>query len=763
MGHFKSKLFQLVTSHPIYSFVLSLLFILPFALHLPKVETVNHVDYFTVDDEITLFYQQFKNIFGNDEFFIIAFEPKQLFSLESLKVIGEITAKLEELPEVREVTSLANIDDLIGSENSFEVRKFLEQPPSSRAELEKRKERALSKKLYVDNVISRDGKSAGIVVFPHQDESDKNFRKRLLLAVKKILRHYQIDYHLAGWTVTNYYLSQVLRRDLWIFLPVSTVLMALVVFGLFRKWRLVLLALTNMAACCACTLGFFGLSNVTFNNLTCVVLPLAMTLSLADAIHIFSHLDLNKIRAGWSKQQALANTLEQVVTPCFLTSLTTGIGFLSLALSSMPAVRDFAYMASAAMLFEFIFSFFLLPPLLLLCKAEGVFLDLKDKRSFTLDRLLIWIWQQIKSHNGLIIGSAGLALILSALLLFTVAVETNLSNYFKSDSSLRKSLNFVEQRLGGTVTFDLSLKSEKIDAFKQPENLALITEITQYLTQQHGLLTISFPDFIQEMNQAFHSEDYKYYRIPESSDQIEQYLLLYDIDDILDFVSSDFSQARIAVRAKEHSSRKQAKLLQEIKNFVSQRRFKESGLEIVLTGRSVDFVNVAGHMIEDQVNSFGTAVLVIGVVMMLVLRSFAIGLFSLIPNLFPVLLNFGFMGAFGIPLDTGTVMIASVALGIACDDTIHFLSCYIANRRSGMTIAAATEQAVYVKGRAIIGSSLVLTLGFAVLILGSFVPVVHFGILSAVVMITALFGDLLLMPAVLYRYSQFANSDLPLV
>lgn len=135
--------------------------------------------------------------------------------------------------------------------------------------------------------------------------------------------------------------------------------------------------------------------------------------------------------------------------------------------------------------------------------------------------------------------------------------------------------------------------------------------------------------------------------------------------------------------------------------------------------------------------------------MVFVLRSFAIGALSLIPNLFPIIINFGIMGLFGIPLNTATALIAAVAIGIAVDDTIHFLFEYKKKRAQGSTVSGSIEDVINLKGRAIVSSSLILCIGFGVLLLSQFVPTINFGLLTAIIMLTALFGDLVVLPSVL--------------
>ena len=228
---------------------------------------------------------------------------------------------------------------------------------------------------------------------------------------------------------------------------------------------------------------------------------------------------------------------------------------------------------------------------------------------------------------------------------------------------------------------------------------------------------------------------------------VSQYMLVYDSDDIDDFVNGDYDHARISVRISEHSSSGQKRIVEQIKAFIAT--IDHPSIDIRVTGRAVTDSNVMDAMVRGQVVSLSTAALVISLIMFLVFRSMAIACLSMIPNFFPIVLNFGIMGAVGIPLDTGTALIAAVSLGIAVDDTIHFLPEYQRQRARKQPKALALQNANAIKGPAIFISSVILCIGFGIMVFSRFVPIIHFGLLSAIIMVTALIGDLVILPAII--------------
>jgi len=727
---------------------------------IPFLKIENNVDFFfnIVNDPSRKIYDEIRDVFGNDEFFVIAFEKKDIFTAENLTRIKQLTEEIANLEEVRDINSITNVDDTIGEDDYFEVRKFIEDIPDNLSDLKDLKYKAVNKPLYVKNIISKDGKTAAIVVFTYQRPDDENYRQRMIKKVRTILSRYTDDgtqYYFTGWASINVSLSEFQNRDMKTFVPLTYLLIPIIVLYFFRNIRLTILAIANISICLGATMGMFGLMGISINGVTTIIQPLVMALSLCDTVHIFSHLDKRILIQFPDRRDALAHVLKRVVLPCFLTSLTTAIGFLSLSVSDLVAIREFAWLASSGMLFEFIFSFFFLPPLLLMFDPKTIYCDFSPHKGVT--AILTRINTFIQNKNRLVVGFTCFIVLASLWYTTQIRVETNPLDYFKKNTSVRQAIDFVEKRLAGVDTLDISLKADTLDAFKEPSNLYIIEKIENYLNTLNGVdKTISLNDFLKDMNESFHAENPEFYTIPESRALISQYLLLYDSDDIEDVINSDYDHARIAVRVSEHGTQGQERLIRKVKEFISTLNHPE--LEIAVTGRIVQHAGVIHAMVNSQIYSLSLAAGTISIIMLLALRSLPIGLLSLIPNLFPIVINFGIMGIAGIPLNTGTALISAVALGIAVDDTIHFLNEYNLQRRSNTPIPSAVERVITTKGRALIISSFILAIGFGVVVLGSFVPIIQFGTLTAGIMITALFGDLVVLPSILLQKKEKAFS-----
>ena len=740
---------RLATRRPLLCLSLCLLLLMPLLAQLPRVQTVENVDYFTVEDDPDVaFYETIKDTFGDDEFFVIAFSKPDLFEPPVLHAIADITTELENIPGVRKVQSLANVDYVHGAEEYFEVRPFLERIPDDADGLASLRTQALNNPLYVGNLISQNGQTSAIVVFPDMTEArDGDFRKRLLDQSRSVFKARSAvigDFYMGGWTVTNFSLSHYMKADVSVFIPLCYLFVTLTIWLVFRNLRLTLLALANISACTGSGMGMFPLLGITLNNVTTIVPPLIMALALSDSVHIFSHLDKEHLARHQSPAKALEAILQRIIGPSFLCSLTTAVGFISLAVSDIPPIQDFAYVASAGMVFKFIFSFLLLPPLLLLCQADKIYGAERQGLNFStfLKRLADLVQNRPMTISILTL----LILALSTWAATFIKVETNLLEFFKSTTSFRQELTYIETNLSGVGSVDISLNAHKRDAFRDPANLELLEALQRHAESLPGVdRTMSFVDFLKDMNESFHNENPEFYRIPESRELVSQYLLLYDSDDIEDFITTEQDHARILVRIAEHSSAGQARIIAAMHDFIDKQ--DKRGLEIRITGRAVQDVNTIDALVWGQIQSLALAAAVIIFIMFLALRSLTVGALSLIPNIVPIILNFGVMGALGIPLDTATALISVVALGIAVDDTIHYLTEYNHARAQGLPVNAALHKVTMEKGKAITATSVILTIGFGVLLFSNFAPTASFGGLSALIMITAWIGDMIVLPA----------------
>ncbi len=751
------RLSRLITSHPVWVIAGVVLFGTFFWVRLPHVGLRPDVDDFlAVKDPSFVFRKELRALYPNNEFAVIAFQNDALFTPLPLRMLQEITAALEEKETVKSVKSLANVNDMVGGEDDFSVSRFLSEIPASFAALSDLRKRAIENPLYLDRLISRDARTAAIVVFTRTDDVHPSYRQDFMRDIESVLAPYEAQghvFHLAGWPVTNYSLAHFLNRDLLRFAPITFLLVTITIWLVFRNVRLLLLAGVGIGATVGATLGLLAVMGISLNNASVAVVPLVIALALSDIVHVFSHLTSDVLRAFPDRRAALAHVLDQILFPCSLTSLNTAIGFFSLSLSGIPAIRTFGCLAGAGMVFEFVFTFGCVTPLLLVFRPETLYREAAVHQNRIIPRM-------IRGVHGFVVGHSRMTLLLCLAAMGWGAwecrrlkAETNLIQFFHPTARVRQDVDFVIQNLAGVMPLDIAMEGDTDGAFREPATLEYMDRLKKRVLAVPGVDTAtSLSDYFKEMNKSFHNEDPAYYRPPATRRMADQYLLLYSASDLEDFVTSDYRRSRMVIRLHSSSSKVNERVLRDIQRAIQEEVFP--GIRVRIGGDAPVHVATPQAIVGGQVQNVFSAVFTIWLVMAVVLRSWGMAGLFLVPNLFPILINFGVMGFLGIPLDTGTSLIAAAAFGVIVDDTVHFFVRFQELRAKGQPYFEALQEVSYEKGEASTSSFLVMCAGFGVLSLSGFRPIMYFGILNVLVLVVGFFGDQFLLKSVMVLWGR---------
>ncbi len=728
-----------------------------FGYYYATLPTETSVESLVIDDDPDLvFYESFKEQFGEDEILVVGFSAKDVFDPAVIGFIINQTRRLEAIDGVADVLSLANVDDFIGSNLDFMVQPLLEAPPHEAVKKEALRQRAQASSLIRDNLVNRESTAALFLVRPEAQQESPAFDVQLVHRIEENFRGLEppwpgFDWHIAGWVVTDVNLSRSMNRDLAVFMPlIFTLLIILVAVALRSRWA-ILLAMLNVSVCLIWTLAFLHLIGGAISPITSILPPLIMALAVSDSIHVFNEF-LKQERRETPLTDIMKDTLVRLAVPCFLTSFTTAVGFASLAVSDVPPIRHFGLAAAGGMMAEFALSMTLIPLGLYFLRHKSSLKAVSIRHNSPMHKILKRFSSALPAWRGRILWGSTALTIICLLVASGIRIETNLLEYFKKDSQVYRDSQFIDRMLGGVETIEVSLKAPEPDLLLEPQALRILQQIEDYLHRQPivGQVT-SIGNFLREMNKAFHQEDSSYLRLPDSRAMAAQYLLLYDGDEIDNFLDSERSWARISARVTEHNSSEVAQYIEGLKAYLKELT-ADTPFEARVTGKTLIAHKLISLIFNSQVQSLSLAFLLIFLLMLAIFRSLKLGLLAMIPNCLPILFNFAVMGLFGIPLNSATALIAAVAIGIAVDDTIHFICEYQYQRFQGFPVTDAIQQTVINKGSPIITTSLIMSGGFGILLLASFVPTIQFGFLSALVMLFAVISDLLVLPALLLKF-----------
>lgn len=716
----------------------------------PKVKMDNSVDvFFDKQSPSYVDFQSWKEQFGSDELIIVALHHNNIFTFDNLTAIKKITQKIELLDNVAEVTSITNVNDIVGDDQDFIVRQFIEDVPKEKAALNQLADQAKSNPIYLNRIVSSDSKTTALIIeLERSKEKSDVYKLELIDRIKNVLKQDAsgFEYYLSGYTMIENAYTSYMRSDLSRFIPLMMGIIFVILLISFRNFTGVVLAFTTIVVSLVWTFALMYFFKFSINNITTLIPPIILAIAVADSVHLTS--------AGFSQisKDRIKDVVLKLAGPCFMTSLTTVIGFLSLTVSDIRPIVQLGIVAASGVAIAFILTFTFLPAVLF------VLVSVKKDKAFDENSVPKKTGSFEKKLNALssfnqrfykpVLFVTAVLTVIAVVGALKVRPETSVLEYFKKNSPIYKSTKFIEDNLSGTHFLNLSLKSSRFDYFKSPNALLKIEKINDFLKTVPEVDTVvSLNDYIKEINKSFNNEDESFYVIPKEKDQISQYLLLYGASDLAKSVDSDFSWATVEVRLNEHRSGKLKAVIKKIEDYAQEVFGQEA--EVTGLGLTVLEVNANDTVMVSQVKSLGFAFVMIFAVLFIMFRSFSLGTVSIVPNLLALVFNFGIMGFFGIYLNSATSMISAIGIGIIVDDTIHFLHSFRASFNQTKNPAISVHQALIEKGKPIVLTSVILFFGFGVIAFSQFGPSFYFGILSAIVMFNALLADLIVLPSLL--------------
>lgn len=700
------------------------------------------------------YYRETLKKFGTDNITVIFINDKNLFTSEKLKQLDDLVFKFEELHGVSKVESLYSVTNFKGVDGALETNPLMDWPPESQEEAERVKADALRNPILLNNLISKDGTATAINLFVKVDSDDPDFNVKFSRQVDEIIKPFQNRFDSIfqiGLSYTRRLISDNIIGDTVKLVPMATFVLLLTLIIFMRSASGAVLPMLTAGTSIIWTAGFMALADIPLNVLTVIVPSLIVVIGSTEDIHILSEYLESIEETGGNKTEAIKIMSGKVGTAILLTSLTTFIGFFSITLNQITLLKQFGIVTAFGLFVNPVITCFLGPVYLHFFGSTKVKMPGEHKVSFT-DRffgiLADSILKIIYSNKRLVLTFfLGIA---AAIGFFTlqVNVDNDLLGYFKKKSAIRIRSQILHNDLSGAQTFFIRINSGFPGAFKQPDNLAYIAQIQKYMSEKGWFdKTKSLADDISIIHREMNNGDEKYLKVPDSADLVAQYLLFLHRDEISRYVTADFSEANILVRHNISSSYELADALKDLEKHI--KKTLNPHFLLGFTGENILVNAAADSMAEGQAKSLSLVLILIFIIMSLLFVNVKAGFLSLIPNIFPIVLNFGIMGIFGIPLNTGTAMVAAIAIGIAVDDTTHIMSRYNTEMRILQSQDKAINVCMHAEIRPVISTSIALSLGFAILGFSNFVPIICFGLLSSMVMIFAVIGDLFITPILL--------------
>ncbi|MCK4577748.1 MAG: MMPL family transporter [Candidatus Marinimicrobia bacterium] len=686
-------------------------------------------------------YFDFRQDFAlDDDLFLMVYETDSLFSPGNLELLRQLTWELEDMDGIEEVFSLTNVerlsldDDLLTMDYYFPDDLPLDQAGGRRDEL-------LQHPLYKNVVLSGDGSLGGILVNVDDDYNTHAAREELLAGIDSLRITIPWEWHDAGLPIVRTRYVQLMNRERAIFLPLAVLMSLIMLYLLFRQWRAVLAPLTAILTTLTWMAGLMSLAGITINIVSFITFNLLLIVGVSNGIHLMTKY-YEVLNQGFDHNAAVQEIILRIGAALFLTSFTTATGFFSLIATNIRIVQEFGVVLAMGAMLMFLLTIIIIPALLVqLSKpgeeeirrhAEGTRL----KAARTLGR-----WNE--EHPRVIVGGALLLLMMAAWGISRVDTNAPVLQDLRSGDKLSADLQFIERHMGNILPLEIVYHTNATDGILEPENLQRLHALQTYVESfdEVGSAT-SISDHLMLLNQLLGTGDRA---IPESREQVNDFLALYDEATVEGLVDFNYSKGRISARIRNIRSDQANRIKGAVMDWAGT--YLPDGQSIQLTGATLLALKTNDHLVKNLTYSFLFAFLIIFISMMFLFKSVRLAGLSIFPNILPLLAAGGFMGFAGIELRPTTAMTFAIAFGIAVDNTIHFLARFRQEfERNEGHYRPAIRQTLVTTGKAIISTTAVLLLGFSVLLLSRFVPQFEFSLIAGLILTVALLASITLLP-----------------
>lgn len=766
--------------------------------------------------------------FGAKDAIIIGIANEEgIFNVDSLARIARVTEKVAALDGVIanrliDVASLSTASFFLGTETSIGAKRLMSYVPQTQEEIEQLKKEVYDNAdLFVGNIVSQDGTAAmiraklkegianryqtywqikGIISqelgesawgddgwqgnewtrgekewgdewkqngenveqeWPNQSQDWGNAEQGV--AQKAEVKD---SFFMAGRPVIEVTSGQQAIEDLKLMIPLLLAVIAATLFAIFKTWRGVLLPMFVMSAAVIWTMGLMGLLGVPLYTISTMLPVILVVVGVGDGIHLMSHY-YDKVLKDIHRdsKEVVAELMNDLGTPLFVTSITTGVGFLALLFAEMPPFKVFGVFTMIGILVCWLLSVTFIPAVLSLMQPKvGAYLQKRQsmrvhaEQSGLVKRLVALVSLVIAKQRQ--VGIACVVVCVIALLGSTqLFVNSSWMGDFNEESELVEATNIINEKFAGTITLNIVIDGKEHGALKSPELLNAIQDLQEYAeTLPHVGDSLSVVDYVKSMNKNLHEGDEQYDVLPETRAQIAEYLYLFSIsgrpeelDEVSDF---NYQQANVAIRIKTDQTQALKHIIDSISVFNAE-RFADLDVDINYAGSGNNSYVWADLLIDSQ----ATAILLskIGILLLaaFLFKSFITGLLVVAPVTATTLVMAGVSGILLIPLDVSTVLAAGVAIGVGVDYAVHYIYRYRRESEKGKDHLAATQEVVRAVGKTIVFNATVVTVGFAVLLLSQFPQHVKLGQFVAAYMVLSCIVALVILPLL---YSQPAVS-----
>jgi hydrophobe/amphiphile efflux-3 (HAE3) family protein len=687
--------------------------------------------------------RRYVNEFEDGGALLLLIEAPDVFADDALGYLTQLSSQLSRNPLIARVRSLSNVNLVRATPDGIESGPLFARTPRDLAERASLRLTALESRLLVRRLVSNDSRltAVSLRLRTHATSATIAEQERAIAAVEQVLRDTPkpaaISTRISGGPTVEVETTGSLIRDQAVLTPVVLLLLALALYATFRSVQGVLLPLAAVSTSLIWTLGVFGITFRTA-DLTASVIPTTLLVyGVVDPVFVLARY-YQRIEAGRTRDDAIVEAVAQLLLPCFLTSLSTALGFAAFATATLPTIRHFGLIVAFGVALSFVTTVVVLPVLLTIVPTPQRRLS-SHASAQRVDGFLRALFRHTQRRRVLVIATALGIVGLGALAFARTRINNEYVGLLPDGPTLR-SVEVVDRKLSGVMTHAVYLEGPP-GSMQRPEVLQSIAAIDAFAEHDPMVGSVtSLADVVSDAHRAF-NDNTPEHDLPTSPNLIAQYLSLLEPSDRVDFVSDDYARSHVLIRSVDPGSQTALRFLRGLERQVQAQHLERFGIRASLTGAGVAYRQL-DLLVHEVLLGFALAFAIIVALQWLLFRSARIALASILPNLVPVALAFWTMRIWNLDLRMDNSLVLCVCVGGLFNTTIHLVARMLQQLRDGARDPnQIIEQALRTVGPASLYAALVLSLGFSVLMLSQFPGLRAFGLLSAVTLISGFFAD----------------------
>ena len=752
ISRFKNFAVQQSINHPKRTFIISLVTTLIMATGLK---------HFVIEDDMMkmipktvktrIVWEEVKDEFGNTELVFVAFgnDSIDLFNSKSLADLWDFTSQLESLPEVEDVRSLINLNKMENDDGFLLIDDLVSRRDLSQQQIQEIKNYLNRNNDERKRVISSKDNYFNVVVIPNKNIADRDAVAKIVETADSLLNNYSV--HFGGPSYLIGVVGDLVRDDALFLIRIGLLFMVIILLvslrtfaGVMMVLLVIILSLVGMMGSMGWIRGLTGSDRFVFSIMNTSMPIILMTIANSDSVHFLTKF-FKKLRLTGDKKTAIEQSIDSLMLPIFLTSLTTAVAFLSLVFAPIEYMTGYGVSIAIGICWAWILSVTLLPSLIML--KEWPLNSMAVIKPSILEKLVKKIGFKIVKIPRTILISSLLIVSIGVYGIKLITTEVNMISFFSKGNKVRNSLEFLDDNMLGSMDLEFLINGD----LKDPVLLEQISQLQDYLEKNpHVSTSISIADVIKQMHRTVMDDNPDFEVIPKDQQKVNNLYTMYsmsgDPEDLSSLVDYEYSKALLTAILKNHSTAQSVEFVNEIDDYVEQNFTKYNN--IIPTGQLVVLKDMVDLVIKSSIISICVSIVLISLIASFFFRHYGWGFLGIIPLSAAVILNFGFMGIFGVHLNHVTALLSSVIIGVGVDFAIHYISQYRRLANQELAISKQTTSVIDEVGYPIVLDALS-NMAFGALLFSEFIPLKHMGGLMVFAMVSTSFGTLTILACML--------------